>query len=424
MVLYIGVLCAAVFVAIIGGKRASPKTSRAAGVMILVSVLAIFVHLSEVMDENSDVKPEFVRPAYGEGDYEEEMTLDVEDVLEEYSYHVVVPEQILSKQDEQRLLEAAQQEIDEEFAKNSAKVQEKVQIQRSYQEGKVSAEWIFEPYDVVDDEGVVVAENIPDEGILVKAEVTLKCESSECFSERYFRVMPKALNEEQKMLQEIEHYLQRQTESTENILKLPNQIDGKKLVWSTKKEYLPEKILFLGIVIVILLPFVDQSREGEKEKKRKAVLELQYADMVSNLALLLGAGMTVSSAWNRLTTNYFNERHKKAIYKKEIYEEMQKTVYEIKNGMGEERAYERFGERCGGYRYRKFGNLLAQNLRKGSRGLTNLLEQEAEEAFEERKSMARKLGEEAGTKMLFPMILMLGAVMLILAFPAMHSIEL
>ena len=92
--------------------------------------------------------------------------------------------------------------------------------------------------------------------------------------------------------------------------------------------------------------------------------------------------------------------------------------------MGEERAYERFGEGCGGYRYRKFGNLLAQNLRKGSRGLTNLLEQEAEEAFEERKSMARKLGEEAGTKMLFPMILMLGAVMLILAFPAMHSIEL
>ena len=57
-------------------------------------------------------------------------------------------------------------------------------------------------------------------------------------------------------------------------------------------------------------------------------------------------------------------------------------------------------------------------------GLTRLLEQEAEDAFEERKSMARKLGEEAGTKMLFPMILMLGAVMLILAFPAMRSMEL
>ena len=169
---------------------------------------------------------------------------------------------------------------------------------------------------------------------------------------------------------------------------------------------------------------MEQSREKDREKKRKAVLELQYADMVSNLALLLGAGMTVSSAWNRLTTNYINKRNKKTVCGKEVYEEMIKTVYEIKNGMGEERAYERFGERCGGYRYRKFGNLLSQNLKKGSRGLTKLLEQEAEEAFEERKSMARKLGEEAGTKMLFPMILMLGAVMLILAFPAMRSMEL
>ena len=56
--------------------------------------------------------------------------------------------------------------------------------------------------------------------------------------------------------------------------------------------------------------------------------------------------------------------------------------------------------------------------------LRQCVKQEAEDAFEERKSMARKLGEEAGTKMLFPMILMLGAAMLILAFPAMRSMEL
>ena len=113
---------------------------------------------------------------------------------------------------------------------------------------------------------------------------------------------------------------------------------------------------------------MEQSRKKEREKKRKALLELQYADMVSNLVLLLGAGMTVSKAWNRLTENYMNERQKRTICRKEVYEEMQRTSFEIKNGMGEERAYERFGERCGGYRYRKFGNLLAQNLRKGSRG--------------------------------------------------------
>ena len=289
---------------------------------------------------------------------------------------------------------------------------------------RLHADWEFEPYDVVDDEGRVVEENIPENGILVKAAVTLRCESSECISERYFRVMPKELDEEHKMIREIENYLKKQSADPGDSIKLPEQLNGKKLIWNTKKEHLSEKILFLGGGIVIILPFVEQSRKKEREKKRKALLELQYADMVSNLVLLLGAGMTVSKAWNRLTENYMNERQKRTICRKEVYEEMQRTSFEIKNGMGEERAYERFGERCGGYRYRKFGNLLAQNLRKGSRGLTRLLEQEAEDAFEERKSMARKLGEEAGTKMLFPMILMLGAVMLILAFPAMRSMEL
>lgn len=79
---------------------------------------------------------------------------------------------------------------------------------------------------------------------------------------------------------------------------------------------------------------MEQSRKKEREKKRKALLELQYADMVSNLVLLLGAGMTVSKAWNRLTENYMNERQKRTICRKEVYEEMQRTSFEIKMEWG------------------------------------------------------------------------------------------
>lgn len=424
MILCMGVLGTAVLVVVAGKGRILPEIRKAAFFMAGIAILALLMQIAETKAQKSGMEINLARPAYGEGDYEEEFTVDAGDVLDGYLYHVVVPEQTLSKQKEKELLEAAQQDIDLEFAKNNGEVTGKAGIREAYQEGKVDAVWEFEPYDVVDDNGVVIAETIPDEGILVKAEVTLKCESSECVSERYFRVMPEVLNEGQKLVKEIDRYLQRQVTDTGESLKLPEQLDGKKLVWNEKREYLPEKILLFGMIMVLIYPFVEQSREKEKEKKRKALLDLQYADMVSNLALLLGAGMTVSGAWNKLTTNYIGKRHNKAVCEKEVYEEMKRTAYEIKNGMGEERAYERFGERCGGYRYRKFGNLLSQNLRKGSRGLTKLLEQEAEEAFEERKSMARKLGEEAGTKLLFPMLLMLGAVMVILAFPAMYSMQL
>ena len=303
MILCIGVLCVAVLVPVVGRKKVSSEVRRAAVVMILVSALAILAQISEEM-ESGGIELELVRPSYGEGDYEEEMTVDAEGILDGYSYQVVVPERILSKQKQQKLLDAAQQEIDDEFVKNNGEVREKAEIRKNYQEGAVSADWEFEPYDVVDDEGRVVEENIPENGILVKAAVTLRCESSECISERYFRVMPKELDEEHKMIREIENYLKKQSADPGDSIKLPEQLNGKKLIWNTKKEHLSEKILFLGGGIVIILPFVEQSRKKEREKKRKALLELQYADMVSNLALLLGAGMTVSKAWNRLTENY------------------------------------------------------------------------------------------------------------------------
>jgi preprotein translocase subunit SecF len=65
--------------------------------------------------------------------------------------------------------------------------------------------------------------------------------------------------------------------------------------------------------------------------------------------------------------------------------------------------------------------VLSQNLKKGARGLTDLLETEAEASLNERKNHARKIGEQAGTKLLLPMILMLGIVLVILMVPVFLS---
>ena len=93
----------------------------------------------------------------------------------------------------------------------------------------------------------------------------------------------------------------------------------------------------------------------------------------------------------------------------------------MRSGIAEAQAYENFGRRCQIPEYIKTGTLLAQNLRKGSDGLADLLEAEALRGMEERQNLARKLGEQAGTKLLFPMMLMLGVVMVILMAPAFLS---
>ena len=121
--------------------------------------------------------------------------------------------------------------------------------------------------------------------------------------------------------------------------------------------------------------------------------------------------------------NYSNKRKNNTIPIHPLYEEMLITCHEIESGVGEARAYERFGERCGLHRYRKFCSLLVQNLRKGTRGLVQLLEQEVSDAFEERKNLAKKSGEEAGTKMLFPMMMMFGIIIVIIMVPAFLSLQ-
>ena len=66
-------------------------------------------------------------------------------------------------------------------------------------------------------------------------------------------------------------------------------------------------------------------------------------------------------------------------------------------------------------------SLLLQNLKKGSKGMAEMLSYEVGQAFEERKNLAKRFGEEAGTKLLFPMILMLVIVMVVLIIPAFLS---
>ncbi len=94
------------------------------------------------------------------------------------------------------------------------------------------------------------------------------------------------------------------------------------------------------------------------------------------------------------------------------------TVNELKNGVSEATAYKGFSKRIGIPEITRFTTLLTQNLKKGSTNLMKLLSEESEEAFENRKRRARTKGEEAGTKLLVPMVLLMITIMVIIMLPA------
>jgi pilus assembly protein TadC len=143
--------------------------------------------------------------------------------------------------------------------------------------------------------------------------------------------------------------------------------------------------------------------------------------MVSKFNVLVGAGMTIKQAWHTISAQYLDKREKNATRESLTFEELVRTDREIRDGESERIAYQRFGERTGISSYRRFVRMLISNLQKGNRGLCEQLEQESETAFAERRLLAKRLGEEAGTKLLFPMILMLGMVIVIIIVPAMQG---
>ena len=89
--------------------------------------------------------------------------------------------------------------------------------------------------------------------------------------------------------------------------------------------------------------------------------------------------------------------------------------------MSEGAAYEHFGKRTGQQEYIRLSTLLMQNLKRGNSALLDRLREEADKAAEEKLRRTKRLGEEAGTKLLVPMALMLAVVMVMIMVPAFLS---
>lgn len=153
--------------------------------------------------------------------------------------------------------------------------------------------------------------------------------------------------------------------------------------------------------------------------KQQEQLNYDYPEIVSKLLLLYNAGLTIQNAF----TAILNDAVKNGYQTNYVYQEIELTVNQLKNGASEHGAYTAFGQRCHVLSYIKLGTLLEQNIRKGSADLQDALQLEVREAFNAHKTNCLQSGEKNGTKMLIPMILILAVIMMIVVAPAFLSMN-
>ncbi|MDE6318508.1 MAG: type II secretion system F family protein, partial [Lachnospiraceae bacterium] len=237
------------------------------------------------------------------------------------------------------------------------------------------------------------------------------------------QINPVTYTPQEAIRSRMEELIKENEESTRSAeaMMLPDRLGTEPIVW---REIITDSsgyFLFLVLIAAGVL-YWGKSRElDQKLEARKRELLLDYPEIVNKLALYMGAGMTIRNAFFKMGEDYKKQRKQK---KKYVYEEILITCYELQGGRSETEAYEHFGKRCQVQSYIKLAALLSQNIRKGSNDLLRMFRQEADNAFAERRSMAKKLGEEAGTKLLMPMMMMLCVVMVIIMIPAYFSFTL
>ena len=359
------------------------------------------------------------RGEIGDEGKEYQLTLDIENIVKDYEYTLEVSPALPTEKEAKEQIALAIEQIEQDFEETGTEVP----IQKTYLEGTVKAKWSFQPYGIIDSSGKVM-QNKLEEDTVIQVGVNLSCGAYEREYEFSYLLMKPQLTEEQELLQKVEISLEEQLQKEGNTtIKLPEELDGKSLVWSEKREYITPQMLLLEIVAVVLLWFVQKRKQKEDEKKRIQEMELDYPDIVSQLSLLLGAGMTTRQAWNRLATQYNFKRKNGMVAKRPVYESILRMNGRLLEGESERNAYEQFRMEIPASCYHKLMRILLGNLEKGSQGICVRLEEESQSAFEQRILQAKKRGEEASTKMLGPLILMLLIVMGIVMVPALIGFQ-
>lgn len=173
-------------------------------------------------------------------------------------------------------------------------------------------------------------------------------------------------------------------------------------------------LIFSFAVIAGAFYFTDKDL-FDRVKQKRASMRLDFPDFVNKLMLLINAGMTVTRAWERISSDRVKDTP--------LYRELRLAVLDIKSGKPEHSAYEEFAKRCRMPEITRFISVILQNLRKGNSEIVPILRVYSIECWEMRKNTARRLGEEASTKMLLPLMLMFLAILLIVGTPAVLALR-
>lgn len=386
-------------------------------VLFLGSTLTGLLCFKASMEENLGAKAELTRGAVGEGERQVHLIAQVAGEKEEVYVNVV--ERQLEEEELKQLFSACAKELEGLILgenESLEQVDKPLYLPDAVEEYPFEILWKSSDSSVIGSDGEIKQENA---GERVCLTATLY------YGEQSFthEILVQTVLAEQELSlgRKLQEAIRQKDEASqyEEVFPLPEELDGEAIQWERVQE--DNRLVFLLLTIGAAMGvFVLKDKDlHEQTLVRKRELKMAYPVILNKFVLYMGAGMTVRGSFLKIASDY--QRTAAAQERNVAYEEMLYSCNELRAGVSEGLVYERFGKRSGLQEYARFAAMLGQNLKKGNSALVARLREESEKALQEDLQFRKKLGEEAETKLLVPMVMMMGIVMLLVMIPAFSA---
>jgi hypothetical protein len=381
-------------------------------ILLVFAVTAFLVCITLIMKKMSSGAVVLKRDGYGGSVRTQTLEADIDGETTEFEVDVLPIE--YESEELEEVFEKGFEYIESVYLgenESPDEVTQNLNLVEDIPELGLSVSWSSDDYSIISSAGEVKNESEDANGVVIlTAEIVYGEESA--IREYPVNVCARVQTSVEKAVNSIKTYiekLQRQDDKNSEV-ELPESIEGY-LVKKQGEANTGVVILFLGTVAALFVYFSSKSNLRKKETDMELELMLEYPELVDKLALYIGSGVTIRGSFTRICDS------SQGILKKELTY----MLNEIKSGIPESDAYYNMGHRINIPVYIKLMSMLSQNVKKGTKDLLAAMETEEQVALQARKELAKKRGEEAGTKLLFPMIVLMAIVMIIVVMPAILS---
>ncbi|PQP82794.1 type II secretion protein F [Paenibacillus sp. PCH8] len=166
-----------------------------------------------------------------------------------------------------------------------------------------------------------------------------------------------------------------------------------------------------GLALGVALPFALYKDLHTKVQRRDQDILMELPELLNRIVLLVGAGETVQRAIVHCVTSQGERNHP-------LYNELRKTVGDWNNGYSFQQSFEQFSRRCGVQEVTIFTTTVLLNFRRGGGDFVLALRDLSHVLWEKRKAVSRAKGEQASSKLVFPMVLIFFTIVVMIGAPA------